>query len=90
VSAHHHSLRPRTRCAAAAEKRSADGPKAEQARSIASVTSSGAWRATYSRSASLNNWLLDFLARSAKRSAAWNRSSGMDTAVFIPTSMTVF
>ncbi len=53
-------------------------------RFMASVTSSGAWRAAYSTSAALYTSLLDRRARRASRSIRLNTSSGIDTAVFIP------
>jgi hypothetical protein len=63
---------------------SAERPNPAQTRSIASVTSSAACRAKYSLTASLNNWLRDFLVRLANRSAPANTSSRMEIAVFIP------
>lgn len=80
----HHSLLSSTRRLAAETNSSVGCPSSAQTRSIASVTSSCACRATYSRTASLNNWLRDFLVRRASRSAPSNTSSGIDTAVFIP------
>jgi hypothetical protein len=58
-------------------------PTSAQTRSIASVTSSAECRATYSLTASLNNWLRDFPLRRASRSASSNTPLGMETAVFI-------
>jgi hypothetical protein len=80
----HHSLRSRIRRVADETNWSVGYPKSAHTRSMASVTSSGACRATYSLSASLNNWLRDFFVRRASRSAPWNTSSGIETAVFIP------
>src|ERR1035441_107015 len=80
----YHSLRSKMRWAAAATNSSWGFPNSAQTRSMASVTSSVAWRATYSLTASLNNWLRDFFVRRASRSAPSKTSSGMETAVFIP------
>ncbi len=80
----YHSVRSNTRRAAAPPNLSARSPALSQTRFIASVTSSGAWRATYSRSAALKTSLRDRRACLANRSARSKTSSGMDTAVFIP------
>jgi hypothetical protein len=79
----HHSLRSRIRRAARETNGSIACGSPAQTRSIASVTCSPACRATYSLTASLNNWLRDFLVRRARSSAPRNTSSGMETAVFI-------
>lgn len=78
----HHSLRSSTRRAADETKSSLGSANPAQTRFMASVTSSGACRATYSLTASVNNWLRDFLVRRASRSAPSNTSSGMEIAVF--------
>lgn len=57
----HQSLRSSVRRAAAEVKPSRVTPASAHALSIASVTSSGAWRARYRRSTSLYNRLRDFL-----------------------------
>src|ERR1700745_919863 len=49
-----------------------------------SVTLSGAWRARYSRKASVKSRLSDLRVRRARRSAPSNKSLGMEIAVFIP------
>ena len=55
---------------------------------MASVTLSGAWRAKYSLSASLDRRLRDLLVVRARRSTPSKMSSGMDTAVFHTLSIT--
>ena len=80
----YHSLRSKARRAADETNGSCTSPISVQALFIASVTFSGAWRAKYSLSASLNKRLPDFLVLRAKCSAASKTSSGIDTAVFIP------
>lgn len=68
----HHSFRSKMRRAADETNPSLLSlgcPNSAQALSMASVTSSGACRATYSRIASLKSWLRDFLVRRARRSA---------------------
>lgn len=80
----HHSERSNTRLAASATNLSVGCPHSSHDRFIASVISSGAWRAKYSLTASPYNLLRDFFVRRARRSAPWNTSSGMETAVFIP------
>jgi len=79
----HHSACSRTRLLAAATKASLPFLTRSHTRFIASVTSSGAWRATYSLSASLYTWLRDLRARRASRSTSLKTSSGTETAVFI-------
>ena len=49
---------------------------------MASVISSGEWRATYSRSAAVYTSLRDRRTRSASRSTLSKSSSGIETAVF--------
>lgn len=80
----HHSVLSRTSRPAAATKPSSSRPTSSQTRSMASVTSSGAWRATYSRRAALYTSLRDRPPRRASRSARSYTSSGIETAVFIP------
>ncbi len=82
--ADHHSTRRRARCAAAARKASSCSPRESQTRSISSVTSSGAWRATYSSRAAAYTSLRDRPACRARSSARAKMSSGIETAVFIP------
>ena len=79
----HHSARCRIWLAAAVRKPSSS-PTSSQTRFIASVTSSGAWRATYSSRAAAYTSLRDRRARLASRSARAKRSSGIEIAVFIP------
>lgn len=80
----HHSLRANLRRAARDANPSADSFTSSMIRSIASVTLSGAWRATYSLRARAYTSLRDRFARCARVSARSKMSSGMDTAVFIP------
>jgi len=79
----HHSLRSMMREDAAARNGSVPTPASAQALSMASVTASGACRARYSLTASLYNWLRDFLVRFANRSAPSNTLFAIETAVFI-------
>ncbi len=79
----HHSARCRI-CLAAAVRKPSSSPTSSQTRFIVSVTSSGAWRATYSSRAAAYTSLRDRRARLASRSARAKRSSGIETAVFIP------
>ena len=79
----HHSLCSKRRLAAAETKSSLAPPTSEQTRSNASVTYSGAWRATYSARARLYTSLRDLRMRSTSCSVASNTRSGMETAVFI-------
>jgi len=51
---------------------------------MASVISSGSWRARYSSTASTYSRLRDFLRRREKRSASAYSLSGIEMAVFIP------
>ena len=80
----HHSVFSRIRRPAAAENSSLGSPNSSITRLIASVTSSGACRAMYSRKAALNTSLRVRRERRASRSTFSNTSSGMETAVFIP------
>ena len=80
----HQSLRCNVLRPAARANESEVEPISSQALFIASVTSSGEWMATYSRSASAKSRLRDLPVRFAKRSARSYTSSGSDTAVFIP------
>ena len=80
---YHHSARFRRRLDADAVNLSGCGSTSAQTRSMASVISSDACRATYSLTASLNNWLRDFFVRRASLSATLKISSGMEIAVFI-------
>lgn len=83
--ADHHSLD--SRIVTVARRTNAPGTassrRAAIEASIASVTSSGACRATYSRSAVPYTSLRDRPSRRARRSARSN-TSGTDTAIFIP------
>jgi hypothetical protein len=80
----HHSLRSSVRRAARDANPSAGSFTSSRTRFIASVTLSGAWRATYSLSAHEYTSLRDRFARCARVSARSKMSSGMETAVFIP------
>ena len=81
----HHSLRSSVRRAARDTNPSAGSFTSSRTRFIASVTLSGAWRATYSLSAREYTSLRDRFARCARVSARSKMSFGMETAVFIPT-----
>jgi len=80
----YHSLCSRMRRAANETNSSFRFPNSQYPRSAAAATSPGACRATYSLTASLNNWLRDFPLRRASRSALSTTASGMETAIFIP------
>lgn len=80
----HHSACSKTRLLAAATKASFPSLIRSHTLSIASVISSGAWRATYSLSAALYTSLRDLRVRRASRSTSLKISSGTETAVFIP------
>ena len=82
----YHWLRSRMRREAEARKwfSLSVSPAWARARFMASVISSGEWRAKYSFRASLKRRLRERLVRLARRSALSKMSLGMDTAVFTP------
>ena len=80
----HHSVRSSLRRATQETNSSLSWPTSIIACSIDSVTLSGAWRARYSRKASVKSRLRDLRVRRARRSVPSNRSLGMEIAVFIP------
>src|SRR6266850_2616427 len=80
----HHSTRSSACRAARVRKGSRAGLTFPTTMLSLAVTSSGSWRATYSRTASLYTRLLGFFKRRASRSASSKRSSGNEIAVFIP------
>lgn len=80
---YYHSTRRRSLLAEAAMAGSTPGSIASHTRFNASVSASGSWRATYSRTACAYRRLRDVLRRRASRSASAWRSSGIEMAVFI-------